>query len=152
MICVVIKKSCWETTEEILHHITLQKKPTDFRFAMTLKDAVVGNVSNGSLWLQRTSPHYCSFPQRYFQGTISPEDAETTKIVGKFCYCRANRGPHALPEHHHSMDARSFFRFVLVGDRFFLDRSAHGDLAIQKRGASASKLAAESLKTAARLG
>lgn len=88
MICVVIKKSCWETTDEILHHITLQKKPTDFRFAMTLKDAVVGNVSNGSLWLQKTRPHYWSFPQRYFRGTISQEDAETTKIVGKFCYCQ----------------------------------------------------------------
>lgn len=88
MICVIIKKSCSEATGEILHHITLQKKPTDFRFAMTLKDDVVGNVSNGSLWLQKTRPHYWSFPQRYFRGTISQEGAETTKIVGKFCYCR----------------------------------------------------------------
>lgn len=88
MICVVIKKNCPETTGEILHRIVLQKKPTDFRFPMTLKDAVVGNVSNGRLWLQKTRPHYWSFPQRYFRGTISPEDAETTKIEGKFCYCR----------------------------------------------------------------
>lgn len=88
MICVVIKKSCPETTGEILHRIVLQKKPTDFRFPMTLKDAVVGNVSNDSLWLQKTRPHYWSFPQRYFRGTISQEDAETTKIEGKFCYCR----------------------------------------------------------------
>ena len=87
-----------------------------------------------------------------FPGDHFPGGCGDDKNRGEILLLPANRGPDALPEHHHSMDARNLFRFVLVGDRFFLDHSAHGDLAIQERGTRASKLAAESLKTAARLG
>ena len=80
------QKSDSDVTAEILNRIVLEKRPTDFRYIVTLKNEIIGNVSDGRLWLQKTSPHYWKCPQRYFRGTLSAKGPETTEIIGKFCF------------------------------------------------------------------
>lgn len=84
MFSVVIKKSESDVVAEILNRIVPDKKPTDFRYIVTMKNAIIGNVSDSRIWLQKIRPHYWKCSQRYFQGTLSAKESGTTEITGRF--------------------------------------------------------------------
>lgn len=88
---IVVPCDLEETKRRIRYGVRLESGPVGFCVPLALNAEIRGNVKGNTFWLQRTAPHFASFPQRYFSGTLEQEEDHTV-IEGKLKHTHLTRG------------------------------------------------------------